>query len=329
MASIQKTATGFRAQIFVKGIRDSACFRTKREALAWAEARTAELRKQVTAKEEPRTMTLADVLRVYGEKVTPTKKGHAKELVRINAMINDPWFPSKLTLIEITPEIIAQWRDQRMKAVKSGTVLRELGQLSAVFECCVKEWGWISENPVRMIRKPKHPEHRDVLYTRKQIKAILKVMKYVPGAPVRYLSQSVAICFLIALRTGMRAGEMTGLTWDRVFSDHVDLPVTKTKRRKVPLSDKALRLIHHMQGYDPVLVFGLSPQSLDANFRKYRKRAGIEGVTFHDTRHYAATKLAQKLNVLDLCRVMGWTNPKMAMVYVNTSVSDIARLLND
>jgi integrase len=55
-------------------------------------------------------------------------------------------------------------------------------------------------------------------------------------------------------------------------------------------------------------VFGLSPQTLDALFRKYRALAGLSGFTFHDARHTAATWMAQKLNVLDLCKVFGWSN---------------------
>ncbi len=38
MASITKTAKGYRAQVYVRGVRDSKSFRTKREAEAWAAA---------------------------------------------------------------------------------------------------------------------------------------------------------------------------------------------------------------------------------------------------------------------------------------------------
>jgi integrase len=45
--------------------------------------------------------------------------------------------------------------------------------------------------------------------------------------------------------------------------------------------------------------------SLDALFRKAKKRAMIDDGTFHDTRHLAITRLAKKLNVLDLARMVG------------------------
>jgi integrase len=130
------------------------------------------------------------------------------------------------------------------------------------------------------------------------------------------------------MRTGMRAGELAGLTWDRVFDDYCFLPVTKTKKRNVPLTRKALRLIAKMRNYETESVFGLTSQTLDANFRKYRDRAELSGFTFHDTRHTAATMLSRKLDVLDLCKTFGWTNPKMAMTYYNPTASSIADILN-
>lgn len=67
--------------------------------------------------------------------------------------------------------------------------------------------------------------------------------------------------------------------------------------------------------------------TLDAMFRKYRERAGLDGFTFHDTRHTAATWLAQRLHVLDLCRVFGWKGTNRAMTYYNPTASEIARRL--
>ena len=42
----------------------------------------------------------------------------------------------------------------------------------------------------------------------------------------------------------------------------------------------------------------------------------------------AATWMARKLEVLDLCKTFGWSNPKMAMVYYNPTAEDIADLLD-
>lgn len=44
MASITKYRAGYRAQVFVGGVRDSGTFRLKREAEIWAHRREEELR---------------------------------------------------------------------------------------------------------------------------------------------------------------------------------------------------------------------------------------------------------------------------------------------
>lgn len=327
MASFQKTDKGYRAQIKIKGIRESQCFRTMREAKAWADARTYEITKEAELPPKER-VTLKQALERYQDEVSPTKRGSRWEQIRIEAMLRDPVFPTETLLGSLVPDQIAKWRDERLKVVKPGTVLREIGVLSAVFDTCIKEWNWIDQNPIKMIRKPSKPAHRDSLYTYSQIKAILKAAGYSPVGPVRMVSQAVATCFLVALRTGMRAGELTGLTWTLVYASHGHLPHTKTIKRDVPLTQKTLRLIYKMKGYDPILVFGMKSQSLDANFRKYRDRAGVEGMTFHDSRHYAATQMAKLIDVLTLCKVFGWTNTKQALTYYNPKASDIAKMLD-
>jgi integrase len=99
------------------------------------------------------------------------------------------------------------------------------------------------------------------------------------------------------------------------------------KARQVPLTPTAQALLERMRGWDDELVFGLGTQSLDALFRKASDRAKLAGFTFHDSRHTAATKLAKKLHVLDLCKMFGWSNPKQAMVYYNATAAEIAASL--
>ena len=138
---------------------------------------------------------------------------------------------------------------------------------------------------------------------------------------VRTVSNAVAHAFLLSLATGMRAGELTKLTWDKTYTDYVRPPITQTVPREVPLSPVAQRIIAQMRGWDEVLVFGLKPQTLDALFRK--ARAG----GFHVSRHTAATRMARIVNVLTLCKIFGWKKTDQALTYFNAKASDIAKQL--
>lgn len=327
MANAKKTAQGtWRIQIEVGGVRDSGTFDTKREADEWKARRTLEL------KDDGRggpgaNKTLLDVLRKYAEEVTPSKRGNAKELIRLRAF-EDPTkhrFPLKAKVRDVTSMDLGQWRDARLKLNARGTVLRDIGLLSSVFEHARTEWKWISANPMRDVRKPSNPDHRDRLITGQETRQILRSLGH--AKKPRTVSQAVATAFLMALSTGMRAGEVAQLAWPDVRGDHVLLYTGKTKNRgrPVPLSGVAKHLIERMRGWDDVLVFGIGSQTLDALFRKARKRAGLSGFTFHDSRHTACTRLARKVDVLDLCKIMGWVKTTQALTYFNPKPSDLAR----
>ena len=322
MANITKIKSGYRVQIYYQGHRDSKVCRTKREAEAWAFQRVELLKSKVTDQH-----TLGAAIDRYVLEVVPTKRGNNKEHIRFQAMKRD--MPINLPMADLTPEVIAEYRDKLLKrGLSAGSVLRYIGQLSSMLETARREWRWIAYNPVRDVRKPRAPDHREVTINRRQTRLMLKTLGYSPVKPVRTVSQSCAAAFLFALRSGMRAGEICGLTWTNVHEDYCRLPVTKTKPRDVPLMDKAVRILNRMRGFDDVLVFGIKSQTLDALFRRARVKAGLAGFVFHDARHSAATNLANKVDVLTLCKIFGWTNTSQALTYYNPKVSDIARRLS-
>lgn len=111
-----------------------------------------------------------------------------------------------------------------------------------------------------------------------------------------------------------------------VFDDYVRLNTSKTgKGRDAPLPPTVRKLLQTMRGFNTDLVFGVKSQTLDALFRRARDRAGLAGFTFHDTRHTAVTRLAQRLHVLDLCWVFGWEKTTRALTYYQPKVSDLAK----
>lgn len=52
--------------------------------------------------------------------------------------------------------------------------------------------------------------------------------------------------------------------------------------------------------------------------------AGIDELTFHDTRHEAITRLASVFNPLELARVVGHSNLSQLLVYYNATAEDLA-----
>lgn len=323
MASIAPYKDGYRAQVFVAGVRKTKTFRTKREAAAWAASLETDLRSTAALSPGER-YTLREAIEKYSVEVVPTHKGAHWELLRLEKM--KPHLPLDKPIAEVTPNDIGNWRDIRLGEVRPASVLREIKILGSLFETVRVDWRWIKTNPVADVRKPRSPKHRTRLISWTETKGMLREMGYSPRRPIKSATQAVGVMFLVALRTGMRAGELCDLEWREVQARQLRVVGGKTDNaeRDVPLTRKTNRLLAKMAGWDKKKVFGINPSSRDTLFRKCRERAGLEGFTFHDSRHTAATRISRKVDVLTLCKIFGWSDPKQAMVYYNPTAVQIA-----
>lgn len=138
-------------------------------------------------------------------------------------------------------------------------------------------------------------------------------------------AQRVALAFLLAIETGMRAGEIRGLSAQTVNLERGIASVDgKTGRRDVPLSSAARALLRRLWRPEGTFL-SMSAATMDQTWRRLRDRAGIEGLHFHDSRAEAATRLSRKLDPLTLARVLGHKDLDMLVrVYYRESIEDIA-----
>jgi integrase len=326
MATFRRLPSGkWRAEVSVNGIRKSSSFWTKPESQRWALDAEAELRGGdfvVSGK------TLEDALRRYATEVSPTKKGVRWELIRADALCKDNL--SRMLLSSISTAVINQWIVTRCQSVMSSTVNRELNYLAAVFERCKTHWRWIGINPVRGCERPQDPRPRDRRIADGEVSRILTALDgYVACEPVLSQRHEIAVAFLFAIETAMRQGEIWSLDWVHVHLDQRFVHLIDTKNgtsRDVPLSTMAMQLLTLMADYSGQLgrVFKSNQASGGQLFRRACQIAGVEGLTFHDTRHEALTRLARKLDTLDLARMVGHRDPRSLMIYYNATASEIA-----
>lgn len=329
MATYRKRGSTWRAEIAKNGMRISGTFRSKAEAVAWATEKEAEVGRGGPVASVANNKTFADALRRYELEVAPTKRGERWEKLRLTIFLKLEWAGERIG--RVTPDHIAQWRDDRLKTVKGSTVNRELNLMSAVFERARREWKWLRVNPVRDVVRPTNPRPRDRRITQAEEDRMLDQLGYKRGQAPVTLQQHLAAAFLFALETGMRQGEIVGLTWDRVYAKqrYVNLELTKNgDTRNVPLSSAALRLIElQPKSCAEPRCFPIQSASADALWRKARTKAKVKDLKFHDSRHEAITRLAKKLDVLDLARMIGHRDPRSLMIYYNATASELASRL--
>jgi integrase len=327
MASISKHARGYRAQVYVRGRRKSKLLRTMREAQAWAAAEEATL-----AAPPGDRHTVADLLDRYAEEVMRHKKGGEHEERQARALIRD--FPGlaakKLSALD-TPDMAA-WRDARLKSVSDATVLRQINWLRHAFRIAREEWKWMDANPLKGMRLPRQPSPRARRVSPREVRALCQNLGYRPGRAPETKSQEVALAFMVALRSAMRAGEILSLGKGNLnLTRRVASVAHKTQHltgrpRDVPLTRHAVRLLEPVAARER--CFTISSAVLDALFRKARDRLLIKDLHFHDSRAEALTRLARKVDVMTLGKISGHKdlNLLQAVYYRETAEQIAARL---
>lgn len=322
MASYQKRGNNWRAVVRKRGISKSRTFHSKARAVAWATKLENEILDGIYNRVENKTF--GELLQRYEKDVSVNKKGYQWEAVRIRALLRDPLADIKLENLGASD--FAAWRDRRLKQVKSATVRRDWNLLNHAINMAINEWEWLTNNPLKQVRRPAPSPHRDRLFTENEIERILHSSGYTPGQSATELSARIGAAFIFACETGMRASEIASLRPDVIDTERRTAVLKQTKNgfpRVVPLPSKAIAVLDDLPGG----YFELTADQISSHFPKILKRAIVLGATFHDSRHFAITQLAKKLDVLDLARMVGTRDLKTLMTYYNETPEEIARKL--
>jgi len=323
VASLRKRGDKWFVEVSKNGQRKSKTFSTKAEATLWAAQTETEFAAGANAIPDK---AIADMFERYLEEIAPQKKGYRWELLRLRLIASMPIGSVKLA--DFDERHVYAWRDLRKESVSEASVKREWEILSAVCTTAVREWKWLKINPFLNVSKPKGSKPRNRTYTQAEIDELLYALGYSEQSGLQTQSKRTGLAFLFALETAMRAGEICGLSWDRVFDKHVHLAETKNGHsRDVPLSKRAREILAKLPKDKPT-CFNISVQNMDAVFRKAKAKTTVCDATFHDTRHTALTRLASKLDVMTLAKMSGHRDVRILLnVYYNPKMSDFADAL--
>jgi len=219
-----------------------------------------------------------------------------------------PFFSGK-RMNEIADMDVKDYIRSRSLAVSAGTINREVGVFCAACNYCSHELGWRIDNPARG-KRLKEPEGRVRWLSHTEAGTLIEAAREVIRAP--WLADYIQLC----LFTGMRKGEVTGLTWDRVDLARrlvvLETGTTKNgKRRSVPLHAMAVEALQSRLEWrnercpDSPWVFcnstGRRVKDMKQGFASALKRAGIEDFRQHDQRHTLASWMV--MSGTDLMRV--------------------------
>jgi len=295
----------------------------------------------------------------YKDFVTAHKKDAAATLARIKAA----WAPLLSRRVEdITAADVELIRTKRLAAGKTkATVNRDVAALSSVFALWVKNTPG-AEHPLHDMEALAEPDDKRVRYLKKDEAQRLRetladrdaagkaarehynewcLQRSKPTLPsINTYCDHITPMVLLSLNTGMRQGELFGLTWDAVNLDKRQVTVKAAtskgnKTRVIPLNAEAFEVLTTIK---PAIATGLvfkSPKT-GAAFDNVKKAWGalteaakLPDFRWHDMRHDFASQLVMRgVSLYTVQTLMGHGSSLMTQRYAHLQPDHLADAVN-
>ncbi len=318
--------TVWQAQILRQGYPPQyRTFDTKGEADAWGRHVEAGMDSgSWRDRSEGDQTTVAQALERYLLEITPGKSpaNQKSEQSRIKGLRQSP--VGRIALSRLTGKDVAdhiRWRQGA--GVAAATVHHDLRQISHLYTVARSSWGMsylVNPVPLAKTARPKLPPGRERRLEPGEEERLLDVASPELGAVIRF-----------ALATAMRQGEVASLRWDQVDLRRrsVTLGATGTKSRtsrSVPLSPVALDVLQSIPRRIDGRVFGMSGNAIRQAWKRVLHKTGITGLTFHDLRHEAISRLFEDtdLDIMEIRAISGHKTLQMLARYTHLRTHRLA-----
>lgn len=343
MATIRRRASGWwQAMVRRRGLPpQSKTFERKTDAEAWARQIESEIdRGSFVSTSLAERTTFTELADRFEKEFAPH---HYRGPAWKHKLAHLRRFFGSFSLVTITPVLVAKYRDERLAApdprytkhpspprLSPATVKSEIDLLSKVLDVGSKEFGISipTGNPVTSIRKPRSSKSRDRRLTSEEWQAL---MLECVSSKNPWLEAAV----VLAVETAMRQGELLSLEWPQVDMKRrlamlLDPDKIKNEEpRAVPLSSAALAALERLPTVSSGRVIPLDRMTLYKAFERACQRAGILNYRWHDLRHEALSRLAERgdFSVLEMAAISGHKTLQMLKRYTHLKAEDLARKL--
>ena len=327
-----KNGIRYQAEVRREGQSRTATFRTKSEAVKWANTIEVAIDtgKHLPPAESKRK-TVRQLLERYKETVISRQKDQVNPTRQANFWIDRL---GELKLSRVNASILVEVRDELANDKAPSTVNRYLAVISHACTLAEREWGWMESNPLRKVGRLKEPQGRVRYLSDEERNRLLEATKQSEHPHLH-------VIVLIALTTGARRSEILGLSWQNVDlkKKRATLEDTKNNERRslalVPHVIAELNILKKVRRIDDSRIF-VDPRSKERTtagyhrsgyfyfekaWREAREAAKLKDFRFHDLRHSCASYLAMNgATTAELAAVLG--HKTLAMVKRYSHLSD-------
>ena len=294
-------------------IRESVS-ESKQEAVKALQARKGDIvRGKFRIRGKERAVLFGEFAAEFAGHLKLTRREWTKELSRLRTLVRH--FGKRL-LGSLTPYDVERYRAARRTEVAGPSVNRELALLKSMYGKPAR-WGFSAvENPVKGV--PYYPERQ-----RERILGEDEGRRLVAAC-----GESARPVVVVALQTGMRLSEILGLRWEDVDFTRRCIRIERSKNnrpRKVPMNSAVRELLLGIRGGESPFVFTKTGSAerlrcVRTAFGTACRRAGLEGLRFHDLRHTFATNLVMGgVDLVTVKEILGHSDIAMTVRYSHPS----------
>jgi len=248
----------------------------------------------------------------------PKKKSWRSDSSYLNAHAV-PFFKGSL-LSEIRIEMIEKYIGSRLKEkAQKSSINRELACLRKLFNKAI-DWDYIQENPVSRVKffSEKNNFKERVLTQDEEERLMQECPPYL--IPI----------IIMALQTGMRKGEILGLTWNDINLEKREICIKHSKNGKIryiPINDilfpRLLRMKNKKSESEFVFLnanTGKPLTDVKKSFKSACVRSNISNLRFHDLRHTFASRLVEQgVDLITVKDLLGHSSVRITERYTHSN----------
>ena len=329
--AVFKCGNVWRAEVFVnsKKVATKSGFRNKTEARIWHDNFKVKFDPEKVT--DNKTFQFEELAEKFMATHLPTIRPGTSERYMIDIKYRIMPYFNYRPLDKITPLLIDEFRSSLQKGNLSiNSINKAMDVLRLMFNKGMK-WGYLNRSPFTL-EKLKVPK---IDYTWwKDPADIEKFLTVAKGVPVYGI-------YLCALETGMRLGELIGLSKQdvdlernqiRVHRQWLDKqkdygPCKGNNVRTIPINQElgdVLRVLIEKSPHREAIFISRNGKRLGCRkvsgdqFPRLIKRAGVSSIAFHDLRHtFASHYMINGGNIWDLMQILGHADVKMTMRYAH------------
>jgi len=252
------------------------------------------------------------------------------------ALIKDfgKFLGNSINMDKLKPEHVEEYNSELFnRNYKPGTIKQKMIMIKHAIEYA-KEKNYINKNFSFGLIKIKTPKIEKGYLTKEQLLMLLKACK----------EKDLQDAIIVAFMTGMRRGELTNLTWDKVNIERKIITLNnvghQTKSgeiRVIPLSDDVIAILKYRYlKKSNRFVFTYKGKKWTGHlFLVYKKLArkvfGKDtSITFHTLRHsFASNLLMENVPFFTVSKLLGHSNTKTTEIYSHLRTNDQQGVVNN